>query len=289
MASSTPLVWVITGTSSGIGRELALAALRRGEKVIATTRARSMPQLDDLKAQGASILELDVTAPLNDLHKVAEKAIAFYGHVDILVNNAGAFLACGATEEISPEDTFSQFNLNLFGSLNVARAFLPHMRKRRTGKVIWIGSLTGWQPTPALSMYAAVKHAMRGISETMDIEVAPLGLRSINIEPGYFRSKLIDPNNRTIYHNTITDYKESMEGMDAIFKSLDGTQPGDSAKLGEAIVDIVKGQGLAAGKTLPRSLQLGDDCYEAVKKELTDRLQVLEEWKEVTTGLNVSK
>ncbi|KAF8918441.1 NAD-P-binding protein [Mucidula mucida] len=288
MSPSTPLVWLITGTSSGIGRELTLAALRRGDKVIATTRQRSLPQLDDLHKAGADVLELDVTASLSDLEKCAEKAIAIHGRLDVLVNNAGAFLACGATEEITPESTYDQFNVNVFGALNVARAFLPYMRKQKSGIVLWIGSLCGWQGAVALSMYCAVKHAMRGISETMDMEISPLGLRSINIEPGYFRSKLIDPNNRQLYENRIEDYKPMISAMDEIFKSLDGNQPGDTKKLVEIIVDIAKGEGVAAGKQIPRSLQIGTDCYSVLKQDLTERLQILEAWKDVSTSTDLA-
>ncbi|KAF9032266.1 NAD-P-binding protein [Hymenopellis radicata] len=277
--TATPLVWLITGTSSGIGRELAFAALRRGDKVIATGRQRSIGQLEDLRAAGADVVELDVIASLQDLAKTAEKAVAIHGRVNVLVNNAGAFLACGATEEISPEATYDQFNVNIFGALNVARAFLPYMRKQRSGMIVWIGSLCGWQSAIALSMYVAVKHAMRGIAETMDMEISPFGLRSINIEAGYFRSKLIDPNNRRPYENTIEDYKTTMEAMDEIFKSLDGNQPGDTVKLVEIIVDVVKGEGVAEGKTIPRSLQIGTDCYNG--------LEILEAWKDVSTSTDL--
>ncbi|KAF8918439.1 NAD-P-binding protein [Mucidula mucida] len=280
---STRLDIVSFTTSSGIGRELAFAALRRGDKVIATGRQRSIRQLEDLRAAGADVLELDVTASLQDLTKTAEKAVAIHGRLDVLVNNAGAFLAVTGR----PEATYDQFNVGIFGALNVARAFLPYMRKQRSGKIVWIGSLCGWQSAIALSMYVAVKHAMRGIAETMDMEISPFGLRSINIEPGYFRSKFIDANNRRPYDNAIEDYKATMEAMNEIFKSLDGNQPGDTVKLVEIIVDVVKGEGVAKGKTIPRSLQIGTDCYNGVKQDLTERLEILEAWKDISTSTDL--
>ncbi|KAK0447196.1 hypothetical protein EV421DRAFT_1789322 [Armillaria borealis] len=140
--SALQLVWLITGTSTGLGRDLALAALER-EKVIATARARSLHLLADLKEKGAETLELDVTAPLDDLKKVADKAAGIYGRVDVLVNNAG-YLLVGALKESTPEETFHQFNTNIFGVLYVTRAFLPHMHAWRTGTFVWTGSVAGW-------------------------------------------------------------------------------------------------------------------------------------------------
>ncbi|KAI0819476.1 NAD-P-binding protein [Trametes gibbosa] len=281
MASS--LVWLITGTSSGIGRELALAALARGDKVIATGRRRSLAQVEELKAHGADILELDVTAPLDELKVIAKKAVAIHGRVDVVVNNAAAWVAVGALEEITPEATLQQFNVGLFGGLNVARAFLPYLRKQRSGMILWNGSLCGWVGGAALGMYAAVKHAMRGLSESMDAETAPFGVRSICIEPGYFRTKFISDGNRTLYENRIEDYRESITALDNIFTALDGKQPGDPVKLCELIVDMVKGEGAAAGKTLPKTIQIGNDCYNEVKAALTSALATLEEWKPIIT------
>ncbi|EIM80692.1 NAD-P-binding protein [Stereum hirsutum FP-91666 SS1] len=309
--TGSTLVWLITGTSSGIGYELALAALQRGDKVIATTRQRSFSQLQadpELKKFGTQleVLKLDVIDPLDELKACAEKAMGFWGRVDVVVNNAGSFIAVGALEEITPEETFAQFNASLFGGLNVARAFLPYMRKQRSGKIVWIGSLTGWQGGDTLGMYAGVKHAMRGISESMDAEISPFGLRSLCIEPGYFRTKLIDAANRAPYVSRIEDYQEIISAKDEIFKSeyfdlyykvfdprqhhvsieLSGNQRGSTPKLCYLIVDIIRSEGLAADKPIPRSgsLQIGSDCYEVVKEKCQETLECLEVWKEVITG-----
>jgi len=156
---------------------LSLALLARGDKVISTARARSLPKLDELKEKGAATLELDVTAPLTELHAVAAKAVAIYGHIDVVVNNAG-YIISGVLEENtwvanstlfptyfaylplptlpSPEQTYEQFNTNVFGGLNVARAFLPYMRPRKTGTIVWLGSLGG---------YASVSYANGGETE----------------------------------------------------------------------------------------------------------------------------
>ena len=144
--TSESLVWVITGTSTGLGRYLALAALARGDKVIATSRARSLGKLDDLKAKAPDsvhTMELDVTASLDTLKRAAEEAVKVWGRVDVVVNNAG-YIDVGALEERTPEESLNQYQTNVFGALNVSRAFLPYMRERKTGTVVFIGSLGGW-------------------------------------------------------------------------------------------------------------------------------------------------
>lgn len=289
---SSQLVWLITGTSSGLGRELALAALKRGDKVIATARARSISQLDDLKkhanSSNLSVLELDITATLEVLKKKAKDAVGVWGRVDVLVNNAGAFSAVGAMEELTPEETFAQFNVGLFASINVSRAFLPYMRECKTGKIIWIGSLSGWQPMGILSMYSAVKHAMRAVSECLDDEIKPLGLRSICLEPGMFRTKFLESGNRGEYTNRIADYRENIGAMAKAFADVSGKQVGDPVKFCHLTIDLVRGEGVAAGKAeVPRTLQVGSDTYAYVKGSLEERLRVLEEWKEVIVGTDV--
>ncbi|KAJ3570408.1 hypothetical protein NP233_g4424 [Leucocoprinus birnbaumii] len=282
MASiSTPLVWLITGTSSGIGRLLAIAALNRGDKVIATARARSVSQLDDLKERGAETLELDVTASIPDLQTAAAKAIRIYGKIDVLVNNAG-YILVGAIEENSPEETLNQFNTNVFGALNVSRAFLPYMRERRTGTVIFIGSIGGWRSVPNAGLYAATKWTTRGISATLHEEIAPLGLRSICIDLGYFRTSFLSSNNRSGWVPRIEDYRPMSEKAEAALQTYNGKQPGDPEKAVEIILDVVRGDGIAKGREFPTSLALGTDCYNTVKTESEKALKNLEEWKDVS-------
>ncbi|TFY80625.1 hypothetical protein EWM64_g3385 [Hericium alpestre] len=172
---SGQLVWLITGTSSGLGHLLTLEALKRGDKVIATSRARSIHKLDNLKHQGADVLELEVTAPLEELHEVAKQAIAIYGRVDVLVNNAGYYCP-GALEETTT---------NVFGGLNIIRAFLPYMRARKTGTVVWLGSIAGWISLANAGLYNASKAATRSLSMVLDAELVPIGLRSMVFEFGF--------------------------------------------------------------------------------------------------------
>ncbi|ESK94777.1 serine 3-dehydrogenase [Moniliophthora roreri MCA 2997] len=282
------LVWLITGTSTGLGRELTLAALRRGDKVIATARVRSLSQIDDLKEKGAATLELDVTAPLEDLQAVAKKAVAIYGQVDIVVNNAG-YILVGAIEENTPQESFDQFNTNVFGAINVTRAFLPYMRERKTGTIIFSGSVGGWRGCPAVGLYAATKWTLRGVSASLHDEIAPLGLRSICIDFGYFRTAFLNPDHRKPYIPRIQDYNEVTGEYEAALQAYNNKQPGDPLRGVEIMVDIVRGEGVAKGKTFSNNIQLGSDCYETVKTECEEALRQLEEWKDVSFSTDFPK
>ncbi|ESK85511.1 retinol dehydrogenase 8 [Moniliophthora roreri MCA 2997] len=286
--SSSQLVWLITGTSTGLGRDLTLAALRRGDKVIATARAKSISQLNDLKAMGADTLELDVTAPLGKLQEVAKKAVAIHGRVDVVVNNAG-YLQAGPLEETTPEETYDQFNTNVFGALNVSRAFLPYLRERKTGTIVFIGSLAGWRSIPHTGLYVASKWALRGISETLHDEIAPLGLRSVCIDPGAFRTPFLVPGHRKPYIPRIADYASMVEQREAALEALDGTQAGDPRRGVEVILDVVRGEGLVKDMPFQKSVQLGSDCYTVAKGECENALKRLEEWKKVTFSTDFPK
>ncbi|KAK7464239.1 hypothetical protein VKT23_006405 [Stygiomarasmius scandens] len=282
---SSQLVWLITGTSTGLGRQLALAALAKGDKVVATARARSLQSLDDLRVKGADTLELDVTAPLDTLKEVAKRAVEIHGRIDVVVNNAG-YILVGAIEESTPEETYDQFNTNVFGGLNVARAFLPYMRQRKSGTIVWMGSLGGWRAAPNAGLYASTKFALRGISETLHEEIAPRGLRSICIDFGYFRTSFLNPGHRHPYESRIEDYREMGKKSDAALIAYNNQQPGDPAKGVQAILDVVRGEGAAKDKSFPKSLQLGSDCFAVVKNSAEQTLSNLEAWKDITFSTN---
>ncbi|KAG5352367.1 hypothetical protein C0989_002630 [Termitomyces sp. Mn162] len=256
------LVWLITGTSSGLGRELVIAALKRGDKVIATARARSLDRLDVLKVQGADILELDVTDTLENLREVARKAVELYGRVDVLINNAG-YLLVGAIEENTPEETFDEFNTNVLGALNVA--LTPKIRA-----------------FPNAGIYTATKFALRGLSTTLHAEISPLGLRSICAEFGYFRTPILATAHRVPQGVRIPDYSPVTDADNAFMKRYDGSQLGDPVKGVELIVDVVRGEGLAHGKPFPTVLAVGSDCYNIAKTESEKTLIRLEDWKDVS-------
>ncbi|KDQ56698.1 hypothetical protein JAAARDRAFT_157871 [Jaapia argillacea MUCL 33604] len=284
MSQSKQLVWLITGTSSGMGRNLSLAALARGDKVIATARHNSLAKLDDIKAEGAESIGLDVTASLDELKETAKAAVEIYGRVDVLVNNAG-YMLVGALEENTPEETLNQFNTNVFGALNVARAFLPYMRERKSGTIVWLGSVGGWQGNPSFGVYCASKHAVRALSQTLNVEISPLGLRSICVELGAFRTAFLSAGSRSSYTPRIDDYKQITTRSTAGVEAFNQKQPGDPKKGVQVIIDLVRGEGVAEGKgkdEIPGVINLGSDCYETVKGVCEGNLKRLEAWKDVS-------
>jgi NAD(P)-dependent dehydrogenase (short-subunit alcohol dehydrogenase family) len=276
-------VWLITGCSTGFGKEIALAALKRGDKVIAT--ARSADKLGALVEAGAHALQLDVTSPLAELEALANKAIGVYGRVDVLVNNA-AYVLQGAVEAASPDETLAQFNTNVFGVLNVTRAFLPHLRARRSGVIALISSLAGWVSYPGTGYYCATKFAIEGLGEALHAELAPLGISVTIIEPGYFRTSLLSQGTNTmVAQRHIGDYDQTAGAVIAQLKAADGKQPGDPAKAAQRIVDVLTLSGSAAGrKEVPVRLALGQDAYEAIKSKCESSLALLEEWKDLSRG-----
>ncbi|VDB90058.1 unnamed protein product [Peniophora sp. CBMAI 1063] len=274
---STRLVWLITGTSSGLGRDFALAALKRGDKVIATARGRSMAKLKDLEERGADVMELDVTAPFPDLQAIATKALAIHGTVDVVVNNAG-YVEFGSIEESTPEETLAQFNTNVFGLLNVTRVFLPHMRSRKAGTVVFIGSMRGWITSAGNGLYAASKHAVRALADSLAEEVSPFGIRVLNIEPGYFRTPILQPGTHPAYEARIPAYRPIIGPISDFLQAADGHQAGDPARAAQVLVELVHGEGVAEGKALPVTIGLGTDYYEEVKAFAEQSLKRIENW-----------
>jgi NAD(P)-dependent dehydrogenase (short-subunit alcohol dehydrogenase family) len=154
-----PLVWLITGCSSGFGLSFASAVLARGDLVIAT--ARNPSTIQHLAAQGADVLQLDLTWSQQDIDAVVAAAIAVHGRVDVLLNNAG-YIQVGLWEDLEYEDWLRQFDTNVFGTIKVTKAMLPHMRTRKQGTMVFVTSLTGFVGHPTVGAYAASKHAVEG-------------------------------------------------------------------------------------------------------------------------------
>ncbi|KAG9030808.1 hypothetical protein FRB95_003500 [Tulasnella sp. JGI-2019a] len=278
-------IWLITGTSTGIGKELCLAALKRGDRVIAT--ARSVDKIDAaLQEKGADVLQLDVTDTPENLKRIAANAIAIHGRVDVLVNNAG-YISFGPIEEETPEATFKQYNTNVFGPLNVTRAFLPSMRSRRSGTIIFMGSKGGWTGMQGCGLYCGSKFAIRASAESLSHELAPLGLKVYCVEPGSCRTAILSSKNRAELESSIPDYKHVMDAHREQLLRGNGKQPGDPVKLSEVIVDLVRDEGVTKGRELPTvALPLGKDAWGLVNGVVGQMGKTLEEWKDVIESTN---
>lgn len=233
---SNQKIWFITGAGRGLGADIAKAALAAGHAVVATGRdpkkvAAALGEHDDLLC-----LPLDVTR-IGDAEAAAAAAVARFGRVDVLVNNAGNFYA-GFFEELSPEQVRLQIETLLFGPMNVTRAVLPVMRQQRAGLVLTVSSTAGLSGGLFLSAYAAAKFGVEGWIESLAPEVAPHGVRTMLVEPGFFRTELLTPGSTTFAEPQIDDYAARTRETVAAWSGMDGKQGGDPVKLAAAIVQL---------------------------------------------------
>jgi NAD(P)-dependent dehydrogenase (short-subunit alcohol dehydrogenase family) len=219
-----------------MGVDIAKAALAAGNAVVATGRnpeavAAAIGATEDLLA-----LKLDVTNPA-DAQAAVQATLDRFGHIDVLVNNAANFYA-GFFEEITPADFRAQVETNLFGALNVARAVLPVMRAQRSGLVVQISSTAGITGGEFVSAYAASKFAVEGWIESLTSEVAPFGIRTMLVEPGFFRTELLTPESTRYAAPTIADYAEKTKQTVTAWSGMSGKQGGDPAKLAAALIQL---------------------------------------------------
>jgi NAD(P)-dependent dehydrogenase (short-subunit alcohol dehydrogenase family) len=262
-------VWLITGAGRGLGSDIAKAALAAGHAVVATGRdpkkvIAAIGDQDDLLA-----LKLDVTRA-EDAQAAVEAAVARLGRIDVLVNNAGNFYA-GFFEELSPDQVRHQIETLLFGPMNVTRAVLPAMRKQRSGLLLTISSTAGISGGMFLTAYAAAKFGLEGWMEALAPEVAPFGIRTMLVEPGFFRTELLTAGSTTYAKPSIDDYAERTRETIASWSSMDGKQGGDPAKLADALVQ------LAALEQPPARFAAGADAvqtFEAKAKALLAQADV---------------
>ena len=267
-------VWLITGCSTGIGREIARAALEGGERVAVT--ARNPASVSDLVAEypGRAIgLALDVTEQSQIDAAVADTQAAF-GRIDVLVNNAG-YGYVSAVEEGVDEDVRRMFDTNFFGAISMIKAVLPGMRRRGNGYIVNISSMTGLVSNPGNVYYSTSKFALESLSEGLSKELAPLGLRVSVIEPGLFRT---DWSSRSMQESepTISDYEATIGVRRELIRSSSGGEPGDPRKVGEAILM------LSRLESPPLRLLLGADVLAATRAKLSEFQASLDEWEAVT-------
>jgi len=229
-------VWFITGAGRGLGVDIAKAALAAGHAVVATGRdpvkiTAAIGAHDNLLS-----VKLDVTRPEDALTAV-EAAVEIFGRIDVLVNNAGNFYA-GFFEELSPEQVRNQIETLLFGPMNVTRAVLPAMRKQRSGLLLTISSTAGIAGGMFCTAYAAAKFGIEGWMESLAPEIATFGIRTMLVEPGFFRTELLTLDSTTFAKSSIDDYAERSRETIAAWSSMNGKQGGDPAKLANALVQL---------------------------------------------------
>ncbi|WNZ80899.1 SDR family oxidoreductase [Pseudomonas sp. P105] len=259
-------VWLITGAGRGLGLSLTKAALAAGHAVVATGRD---PQ-KVASAVGTNnellVLKLDVTYP-EDASNAINAALDKFGHIDVLVNNSGN-LYSGFFEELTPEQVRQQLETVLFGPMNVTRAVLPVMRKQRSGLIVTVSSTAGIVGSSFCTAYAAAKFGVEGWMESLAPEIAPFGINTMLVEPGFFRTEFLGADSTTFAESGIEDYAiQSKETVQAL-TNLNGKQPGDPAKLAAAVIQ------LAGNATPPMRFAGGADAvqgFEAKAKLLLEQ------------------
>jgi len=270
-------VWLITGAGRGLGVDIAKAALAAGHAVVATGRypakvSAAIGEPDDLLA-----VKLDVTDPA-DAEAVVTAAVDRFGRIDVLVNNAGNFNA-GFFEELSPEEFRAQIETTFFGPINVTRAALPVMRAQRSGLVVTISSTAGLEGGEFTSAYAASKFAVEGWMESLVPEVAPFGIRTMLVEPGFFRTELLTPESTKYAASSIEDYAERTEQTVTAWKGMNGRQGGDPAKLADALVY------LAGQEEPPLRFAAGADAVAAFERRAENLLAQANAYRHLSSSL----
>jgi NAD(P)-dependent dehydrogenase (short-subunit alcohol dehydrogenase family) len=270
-------VWFITGTSRGMGVGFAKAALAAGHAVVATGRntdavAKAVGQAEDLL-----VVKLDVTSPA-DAQAAVQAAVERFGRIDVLVNNAGYFYA-GYFEELTPEQIEQQLATGLIGPMNVARAVLPVMRKQRSGHIISISSGAGLMGFEFNSAYCAAKFGLEGWTEALQSEVAPFGINTTIVNPGFFRTELLTQESTTYAEPSIADYAERQTARREWYEAQNRQQSGDPAKLAQALVMI------AGQQSPPRRFIAGADAIAIAEQKVQDLQQQIIAYRDLSTSM----
>jgi NAD(P)-dependent dehydrogenase (short-subunit alcohol dehydrogenase family) len=274
--SQTGKVWLITGASTGFGRDLAEYLLAEGATVVAT--ARKPEQLEELVGQYAETalaLPLDVTSQ-QQVDAAVAAALAKFGKIDVLVNNAGYGMV-GAIEESAEDEFGPMFATNVFGLIRVTQAMLPHMRERKAGSIVNLSSIGGLVASPGFGMYNATKFAVEGLSEALAQEVAPFGIKVTIVEPGPFRTDFLGRSGVPAKKH-IAGYEQTSGKMREYFTNMDGKQAGDPKKGVAAIVKAV------SAENPPLHLLLGASTIPRLKGKIDAVLKDVATWEETTVG-----
>jgi NAD(P)-dependent dehydrogenase (short-subunit alcohol dehydrogenase family) len=270
-------VWLITGAGRGMGVDFARAALEAGHAVVASGRDRdrvsaALSQSEDLLA-----VKLDVTRR-GDADAAVQVAIERFGRIDVLVNNAASFYA-GYFEELTPEQMERQLAASLIGPMNVTRAVLPVMRKQRAGHIITISSTAGLIGFEFGTAYAASKFGLEGWMESLHAEVAPFGIQTTIVNPGFFRTELLTEQSTNYATPSIKDYDERRAQQMQFWKSYNGQQSGDPARLARALISI------ASQERPPERFIAGADAVATAEQVAATLKQQTEAFRKLSSSL----
>ena len=263
--------WFITGASRGMGATFVQAALQRGDSVVAA--ARNPKSITERFGSPANLLavRLDVNAEA-EAEAAARQAVERFGRIDVLVNNA-AFGVLGAVEEIPAAEVEAVYRTNVFGLLSVTRAILPQLRRQRSGHIINISSIGGYQSYAAWTVYASTKFAVEGISEGLAMELKPLGIKVTVVEPGYFRTDFLDGASLTTTQKVIEDYAGTVGEIRKHAVALNHKQLGNPEALAQGLLKIVDAE------DPPLRMPFGSDTVAAIEAKNAFVAEELRQWR----------
>ncbi len=276
MANEDKKVWLITGCSTGFGRELAKQLLEKGERVVVTAReAGKVRDLVEINEENALAVALDVTDTAQ-VKTAVEKAAERFGQIDVLVNNAG-FGYFGSVEESEESEVRAMFEANFWGLSAMTRAVLPFMRKRRSGTIVNTSSIGGFVGNPGVGYYNATKFAVNGFSEALKKEVEPLGIKVLLVQPSGFRTDWAGRSANDA-PATISDYSETADKNKETIRGYSGKQDGDPVRAAKAIIEAVE------RKDSPFNLLLGKAALRGARMKLENLQKDFDANAEISEG-----
>lgn len=273
-------VWFITGASKGLGLELAKKLLVEGYRVAATSRSEAaLVKVLGNPSENFLPLEMDLVNE-KSVKNAIELAVSHFKTIDVLVNNAGYGLL-GTLEELSDAESRKNYEVNVFGLLNVIRNTMPYMRAARSGHIFNISSVGGYYGEfPGWGIYCSTKFAVAGLTESLNAEIKPFGIHATIVYPGYFRTDFLKDSSLLLPENPIAEYKNVRESESTHKDDINGNQPGDPVKLAEALIKASHDQ------NPPLHLFLGEDAFNMANQKIASVQKELEEWKEVSISTN---
>ena len=276
----TKRVWFVTGASKGLGLSLVKQLLNAGYQVAATSRkAKNIEDVIATHKENLLALTVDITNE-ESVNNAIAKTIAHFGQLDVVVNNAG-YSIYGSVEALSNEEFRKTIDVNLFGTVNVIRAVMPHFRKQRSGYIFNISSVAGYKGFGNSPSYAAGKFAVIGLSEALAEEVKQFGVKVTVVAPGFYRTSFLDKGDELVSKNTIAEYQ--VERLVDRLRVMNGKQPGDPEKLVAALIKLSNEQ------DPPIHLLMGPDAYQIVMQKRAAEQHEFEAWKDLTLSTDLDE
>ncbi len=272
----TKKVWFVTGASKGLGLSLVKKLLQNDYCVVATTR-NTQSLIDEIGQVSETFLPLEVNLTDNtDVKSAVEKSIAYFGKIDVVINNAG-YGQTGTLEELTDEEARKNFDVNVFGTLNVIRSVMPYLRKQKSGSIFNIssvggfcGSFAGW------GIYCSTKFAMAGFTEALAEEAKEFGIKVSVVYPGYFRTDFLNKGSLILPKQPNQDYKAARQSEQLHSNTINGNQPNDPEKAADVLIAISKEE------NPPVHLLLGKDAFEILQSKMDTITKDVEKWKSYT-------